>query len=317
MTDNCMFRNPIIIILIFNCLKIFSQGENKETIFKTDSFSTDQNSNEFTLPRSKHKHIDSLQGLQNDIYLHPLNSNTAYTLKKREVVYNQAPASFPIPSWGWIGITDWLTAEVDFLPLIGGLFVKPNLPVPSFNFRFKLLNQNKLIPALAYETMFQYLYKEFDQSTNPYFATFRQSGSWYNHLNASWKIKSKFYIHFSAGCTFAQHLRLVNKDTLNPIEKIFTNKVTPDISLGLDYRLRRISFHINSSYGSTFNYIDNVPRKFEIMYGVRLAPFYKNRYGFLRTFRVEWAGFYDVFPDIKAKAYVPIFIPYLYWQWVI
>ena len=57
---------------------------------------------------------DTLKGLQNDIYLHPLNSNTAYTLKKGECVYNQAPASLPLPSWGWVGITDWLTAEIDF-----------------------------------------------------------------------------------------------------------------------------------------------------------------------------------------------------------
>lgn len=223
----------------------------------------------------------------------------------------------PLPSWGWIGITNWLTAEIDFLPLIGGFFTKPNLPVPSFNFRFRIINQKRLIPALAYETMFQYIYNEFDQSSNPYFATWRKKGSWYNHINASWKIKSKFYIHASVGCTFAQYLRLVNKDSLNFNERIFENKLSPDFSLGFDYRLKRVSFHLTTSYGTTFNYIDNVPRKFEIMYGIRFAPFYKSRFGFLRTFRIEWAGFYNAFPDINAKAYVPVFIPYFYWQWTI
>lgn len=289
-----MFRQFFILVLIFFFSNAFSQTDQK-----------------------KDKASDTLKGLQNDIYLHPLNSNTAYTLKKGECVYNQAPASLPLPSWGWVGITDWLTAEIDFLPLVGGLFIKPNLPVPSFNFRFKLLNQKKIMPTLAYETMYQYIYNEFDQSSNPYFATWRKKGSWYNHVNASWKIKSKFYIHASIGCTFAQHLRLVNKDSINFNEKIFENKLTPDFSLGFDYRLKRISFHLNTSYGTTFNYIDNVPRKFEIMYGIRLAPFYKNRFSFLRTFRIEWAGFYNEFPDIKAKAYVPIFIPYFYWQWTI
>lgn len=260
--------------------------------------------------------VDSINcGLQSDIYLHPLNSNTAYTLKKGEVVYCQAITSLPLPSWGWIGITDWLTAETDLLPLIGGVFTKPNLPVPSFNFRIRISKQNRFRPALAFETMYQYLYTEFDQSSNPYFATWRKGSSWYNHLNASWKIKQRFYIYTSAGFTFAQHLRLVNKDLLHSKEVLFLNKVTPDASLGVDYRLRRISFHATISYGTTFNYIDNVPRKFEIMYGIRLAPFYKNRFGLLKCFRVEWAGFYDQFADVHAQAYVPIFIPYVYWQW--
>lgn len=263
------------------------------------------------------KHRDTLAGLQTDTYLHPVNSNTAYTLKKGELVYNQAPQALPLPTWGWVGITDWLTAEIDFLPLVGGLLVKPNLPVPSFNFRFRLMHQKKFAPALAYETMVQYLYTEFDQSTNPYFSTYREKTSWYNHLNASWKLGSRFYIHAAVGCTYAQYLRLVNKDSTNYQEKIFKNNITPDFSIGFDYRLKRISFHLTSSYGTTFNYIDNVPRKFEIMYGIRLAPFYKTKCGFLRTFRMEWAGFYDAFPDIGAKAYVPLFIPYVYWQWTV
>ena len=158
---------------------------------------------------------DSARGLQNDIFLHPANSNTAYTLRKKEVVFNQAPASFPIPSWAWIGITDKITAEIDLLPLIGGFFIKPNLPVPSFNFRFKLCEQKKLKPTLAYETMLQYLYVEYDQSSNPYFATWRQGGNTYQHLNASWKINKRFYIHSAVGFTYAHHVRLVNKDSIN------------------------------------------------------------------------------------------------------
>lgn len=280
-----------LILLIFFYLNAFSQSDS-----------------------IKEKQINSPNGLQSDIYLHPLNSNTAYTLKKGECVYNQAPASLPLPSWGWIGITSWLTAEIDFLPLIGGLFVKPNLPVPSFNFRFRLSHQNKLLPALAFETMFQYLYNEFDQSSNPFFATNRKYSSWYNRLNASWKVKSNLYIHASIGCTFAQYLKLINKDSSNHKEQLFEKQLTPDFSIGIGYRLKRISFHLNTSYGTTFNYIDNVPRKFELMYGVRIAPFYKNKYGFFRTFRVEWAGFYNKFSDINAYAFVPVFIPYFYWQ---
>ena len=86
-----MFRQFFILVLIFFFSNAFSQTDQK-----------------------KDKASDTLKGLQNDIYLHPLNSNTAYTLKKGECVYNQAPASLPLPSWGWVGITDWLTAEIDF-----------------------------------------------------------------------------------------------------------------------------------------------------------------------------------------------------------
>jgi hypothetical protein len=248
--------------------------------------------------------------------MHPANSNTAYTLKKREIVYNQSPQGFPLPTWAYYGITDRITIVIDN-NFIAGLIIKPHLPVPSINGRFRLRQQNNFIPALAYETMFVYLWIEYDQSTNPYFATWRKKMGWYHHLNASWKIGDNFYIHSSAGFSYADHLRLVNKDTLHQQERFFKNSFSPDLSLGLDYRFKRISFHLNTSYGSTFNYIDNVPRKFEIMYGIRMAPFYKNRYGFLRTFRFEWVGFYDEFRDVEAKAYLPLFIPYLYWQWTI
>ncbi|MFY9309863.1 MAG: hypothetical protein WAQ28_12520 [Bacteroidia bacterium] len=286
-----MLKQAGIMALLCICLNLFSQENN----------STANN--------------HTLYGLQAETYLHPLNSNTAYTFKKGEASYNQAPAAIPLPAWGWIGITDWLTAEIDFLPLVGGLFTKPHLPVPSFNFRFRVAQQDKWKPALAYETMFQYLYKEFNQTNSPTFAIYRHKASWYNKLNASWRIKSNFYIHLSGGCTFAQYLKLVNTDSLHSQEKIFRNKLSPDASLGLDYRLRWISFHVNTSYGTTFNYIDNVPRKFEVMYGVRIAPFYKNRFGILKSFRIEWEGFYNSFPDINAKVYVPVFIPYFYWQW--
>jgi len=86
--------------------------------------------------------------LQTETFLHPADGFTAYTLKKNEFIYNQSPFTLPLPSWAWWGITDHITAEIDLLPLIGGLFEKPHLPVPSFNFRFKLtmaLRHNNII----------------------------------------------------------------------------------------------------------------------------------------------------------------------------
>ena len=259
---------------------------------------------------------DSTCGLQTDIMIHPTNAFTAQTLKKNEIVINWAPQTLPIPTWAYFGITDKFTLMVDN-NIILGLFVKPHLPVLSLNGRYKLLNQNKMLPDVAVETMVQYLYEEFDQAGNPYFATWRKDFNWFSRINMSWKIAQNLYVHTSGGFSFSQYLRLENKDTLNYHTSVFHNKISPDYMIGLDYRFKRISFHLNYSYGTTFNYIDNVARKTEFMYGFRLAPFYKNKFGFLRTIRLEWVGFYNEFKDIDANAYVPFFFPYLYWQWTI
>jgi len=88
--------------------------------------------------------------------LHPGDAFTGNVLKKGEFVYNQALT--PYPSWAWWGITDRITAELDFECWLGG--------VPSFNFRLGILKQKHIIPTIAFETMFQYLKNEQDQFHN-------------------------------------------------------------------------------------------------------------------------------------------------------
>ncbi len=258
-----------------------------------------------------------LQGLQKETYLHPADGFTAYTLSKGEFVYNQSPFTLPFPSWAWWGITDNITAEIDLLPLIGGLFQKPNLPVPSFNFRFKLIDQNKLIPSIAFETMYQHLWNEIKQSDQPNAIVSRKGNSWYNHLNFSWKINSKFFTHLSIGATYVENLYFSNNDSLKLIEKVYPKSINPDLNISIDYRFKPwLSLHATASYGTTFVYLDNIPRKQQISYGFRIAPFYKNKIGFLRTFRAELIGFYIFLPDIdeSIESIIPIF-PYFYWQW--
>ncbi len=260
---------------------------------------------------------DSLKGLQTEIFLHPTDGFTAYTLKKGEIVYNQSPFTFPLPSWAWWGITDNITAEIDLLPLIGGLFQEPHLPVPSFNFRFKLINQKKLIPTLALETMYQHLWKEITQSDQPNAIVKRKGNSWYNHLNFSWKINPKLYTHLSIGATYVENLYISNNDSLKLIEQFYPKSFTPDFNISFDYRWKRwISLHATGSHGTTFVYLDNIPKKQQISYGFRIAPFYKNKRGFLRTFRAEFIGYYIYLPDINEsiESIIPIF-PYFYWQW--
>ncbi len=260
---------------------------------------------------------DSLKGIQKETFLHPADGFTAYTLKRGEFVYNQSPFTLPLPSWAWWGITDHITAEIDLLPLIGGLFQEPNLPVPSFNFRFKLINQKKLVPTIAFETMYQHLWNEVTQSDQPNAIVKRKGNSWYNHLNFSWKIKSKLYTHLSIGATYVENLYFSNNDSLNLIEKFYPKSFTPDFNVSIDYRWKPwMSVHATASHGVTFVYLDNIPRKQQISYGFRIAPFYKNKWGFLRTFRAELIGYHIYLPDINEsiKSYLPIF-PYFYWQW--
>ncbi len=260
---------------------------------------------------------DSLKGLQTETFLHPADGFTAQTLKKGEFVYNQSPFTFPLPSWAWWGITDHITAEIDLLPLIGGLFQEPHLPVPSFNFRFKLFEQNNGVPAIAFETMYQHLWNEVTQSDQPNAIVSRRGNSWYNHLNFTWKINATLYSHMSLGATYVENLYFSNNDIPNPVEKFYPKSFTPDFSWSLDYRWRPwISLHATGSYGTTFVYLDNIPRKQQISYGFRVAPFYKSKWSFLRTFRAEFIGFYIYLPDIHESitSILPIF-PYFYWQW--
>jgi hypothetical protein len=261
---------------------------------------------------------DTLKGIQQDIFLHPCDGFTAYTLRKGEFVYNQSPFSFPLPSWAWWGITDKITAEIDLLPLIGGLLVEPHLPVPSLNFRFRLAEQQGIKPAIAFETMYQHLWRLQNQSNTPALIVERESGnSWYNRFNFSWKLNPFTHLHFSAGATYTENLRITNNDTVNFRGRFFRRTFNPDVSLSIDWRPKPwLSAHLTTSYGTTFVYLDNIPRKYEVCYGFRLAPFYKNRWGILRTFRAEFAAIYLFFPDSQSYItnYLPVF-PYFYWQW--
>ena len=87
--------------------------------------------------------------------------------------------------------------------------------------------------------------------------------------------------------------------------------------MGFDWRASPwISLHATASYGSTFIYLDNVPRKLEVVYGFRVAPFFWSDWAVLRCFRVEAPGFYMYFPTAREGAgFVVPFLPYLYWQW--
>jgi len=237
--------------------------------------------------------------------LHPADAFSAYVFKKGEFAYNQAIT--PYPSWAWWGITNRLTAELDLEAWLGG--------VPSFNFRLGIFKQKGYAPAIAIETMYQYIDKEFDQFENLDFLEInRQYSSWYNRLNFSWSIRDQLHIHLSGGATYSQDLSISNGDSSDLQIQLYQNKINPDASISLDWRTADW-FTLNSSvsYGTTFLYADNIPRKQQFVFGSRLAPFIRNKRGFLNCFRFELSYLYNYYPDANASFQGPI--GFLYWQW--
>lgn len=171
---------------------------------------------------------------------------------------------------------------------------------------------------MAAETMVQYLWRPQNQADHENLRVERQGGfSWYNHLNMSWWNQKRLHFHVSFGATYTQNLLIENKDTLNYTGAFFDQTVNPDFSLSVDWRTKPwISTHFTASYGTTFVYLDNIPRKYQLSYGFRIATFYKMKAGFLKNFRAEFIGFYMYLPDAKEtiESILPIF-PYFYWQW--
>jgi len=250
--------------------------------------------------------IPDSTGLLNQTMLHPADAFTAYTFNKGEWAVNLPFALSP--GWVWWGVTPWLTTELDLECWLGG--------VPSFNFRFRLADQIGIRPALAYETMFQYIFGQGFDLLDSYdtLNVWRRGASWYNHLNASWLLTDRFRIHLSAGATFSEYLRVENANRQGYSGAVYHNRLAPDISLGLDFRAARwLSLHSTASYGTTFTYLDNVPRKYQWTAGARIAPFPNHRWGILRTFRAELIALYFYFPQAGESVWGPM--GYVFWQW--
>ncbi|HEY5925591.1 MAG TPA: hypothetical protein VIV11_28090 [Kofleriaceae bacterium] len=261
--------------------------------------------------------VEPTRGLQTDTLLHPMDGFTGYTLKQGEFIYCQSPLTLPLPSWAWIGITDWLTAEIDLLPLLGGFLVEPHRPVPSFNFRFRLRDGGKHGISLAYETMVQHMWLPTEQENGPMLYVRRDGTQWFNRINASIPLTERFRIHVSAGATFSEDVEITNNDPMNPVGEHHINAWSPDASLSFDFRWKPwISLHATASMGTTFVYSDNQPNKLQAAWGYRLAPLYDSKRSILRTMRFEFPAFVMWHPESRTgwRWYLPI-IPYVYWQW--
>ncbi|MDG1483455.1 MAG: hypothetical protein P8R54_27945 [Myxococcota bacterium] len=264
--------------------------------------------------------LDSAQRqnpIKDDAYLHPVDSITPYTLNKGEWIYAQSIQTLPFPSWTFVGVTDNLTAQIDLLPWVFGYFSELKKPIPSLNFRYRFNSQSGLVPTIAVEAMFVHFWDTFERFDTPSI-TMWEKGT-YLHLKpvVGYRIKENWGINLSLGVDYIGELTMRNNDPNNPQSELFTNSWNPNLSIGLDYRPSNwISYHIGYTYGSTFTFLENIPRKQQLNYGFRMAPFYKNKAGVLRNMRIELVAINGYFADIDARQSLPIPVfPYFYWQW--
>ncbi|MCH2233588.1 MAG: hypothetical protein MK078_04985 [Crocinitomicaceae bacterium] len=109
-------------------------------------------------------------------------------------------------------------------------------------------------------------------------------------------------------------LIMENKDTTNPVKASFTKTWNANFSFGFNYRPNKwISYHFGYTCGATLAFLENVPRKHQITYGARIAPFHKAKWGLFRCMRIELLAINGFFPDINAQQIFPITVyPYIY-----
>jgi len=242
--------------------------------------------------------------LKEEVFIHPADASTAYTLEKGKFIYNQSLT--PYPSWAWWGISSWMTAELDFEAWLGG--------VPSLNIRMRLARQTGTAPSLAYETMYQYIHRSFDQMSNlSHLNIIRRGSSWYHRINASWQVRHILHIHTYAGLTFAQDLSIENSGKDAYSGSSFSDMYSPDAGLGVDVRTGPgMALCAAFSYGATFLYADNIPRKIQWSIGMRAAPFLQSNLRVLNRLRFEISFISVAFVDAGQSFAGPI--GFLYWH---
>ncbi len=262
--------------------------------------------------------ISKINPLHEDVYLHPVDAITPYTLKKGQCIYGQPFIAFPFPGWAFIGITDRLTAQLDLTPWTFGPFTELKKPIPSFNFRYRFNEQKNNVPTIGVETQFVYFWDTLQRFSSKTLTVWENGAYFHFKPTFGYQWKKKHYLNFSVGIDYIGGLIMKNNDSLQPYTASFVKQWNPNYSIGYDFRPSKwISFHIGYSYGATFSYLENVPRKHQINYGFRLAPFYKNKAGFLRCMRFEILAINGYFKDIHAwqSFNIPVYPAYVYWQW--
>jgi len=251
--------------------------------------------------------------INDDTYLHPIDVNTPYTLKKGEWFYAQSFQTLPLPGWAFVGLTDKLTLQLDLTPIIGGFFVEPHYPLPSVSLRYKIFEQKNIRPTFSIESQFFHIWQSLERFEVDKISLYQEGSYFHFKTMFGYEIKP-LYIDFSIGVDYINNMWWEQD---NIVINTLNQNINPNFSIGISYRSSKwISYHIATSYGATLTYFENAPRKIQFSYGVRVAPFYKNRYCILRNIRIELISVNAWFNDIDKYSGFPLpLYPLFYWQW--
>lgn len=255
------------------------------------------------------------EALLTEVFLHPVDGITPYTLDRNELIYAQSIQTLPFPSWGFLGLTENLTVQLDFLPWIFGFFSEVGKPIPSLNARYRFNQQRAWVPTIGLEAMFVYFWEGLDRFSTAAISV-RQAGA-YAHLKPviGYRFGDRVALNLSIGLDYTESTRFTNVRTGE--QSNLTNSLTPNASVSFGYRAARwASVHVAYSYGATLTYLENVPAKHQLTYGARIAPFLWIDLGILNAMRVEFTAINAWFPAVDAQELFPLPVfPYLYWQW--
>jgi hypothetical protein len=218
-------------------------------------------------------------GITHDIFIHPADGYTAYTLPKGQWIYAQ-PIDLK-PGIAQVGLNDKNTL---ILPA-NHWFEK----TVSIGYRRKLFSQKKQIPSMAVETHYQYLFAPVNQlDFNENIEVWRLGHNYNLRMNFSYLLQEYIYLHFSVGGTYTEVFNVNLPDSSYTNDILIGNSLTPDFLLNIEWRAKDwLALFIQPSYGSTFFYAENTPRKKQILIGSRFAPFFKSKKSFFNHFRLE------------------------------
>ncbi len=223
--------------------------------------------------------LTTANSVKRDVFIHPADAYTGYCLKKGAWIYTQP---FDLKTGLFqIGLNDKNT-----LLLPTHHWFEKNM---SIGYRRAVLQKPFPSPALALEVHYQYLLAPGNQvDFNPDIEVWRLGHNLNLRLNSSFALKENLYLHLSAGTTYSEILNVNIPDNDYTNDITMGNNLSPDILITIDWRAKDwLALFLSPSYGSTFFYADNTPRKKQLLIGSRLAPFTKSNNRFLNRLRLE------------------------------
>lgn len=256
--------------------------------------------------------IAKAQDLRTEPSINQGDIPTADVFRKGEWSYNQ-PLLFS-PGWMRWGVTDRFTMQYDLMAWLGGL--------PDMNVRYALWEQKENSPRLALEGMYLWFSKDNDvlddlNKNDKHLLIHREGSAGFLKLNGSFPVSTAWIFYWSVGASYSERYVVANQNRADNYRQRFTALWDPTATLGCEYRPSAAwAFHSSVSYGETVLFQENRPRKQQLVYGFRSAPWLDSKSAFLHNLRFELNSISVYFRDAHEgrSTGIPI-VPYVYWQW--